>query len=167
MQEFVEVYVNDKYDLKIKEWFKSLNPDAYARIVKKILEANRKGYFKTDEQTLKKLVKLYKELETQYSISKDYNEKFKKFVNDKAIGFGLMTPDGKMVNQVSVKMKKPKTQKQAKANTPPKVKGQKLEKQIKQEVQKSYREYVVFAFLLLIMIGGVVYEFRKKGYRYG
>lgn len=158
-QEFVEVYVNDKYDLKIKEWFKSLNPDAYARIIKKMLEANRKGYFKTDDETLKKLVKLFKELETKHSISKSYNEKFKKFVDDKAIGFGLMSPAGKMLNQIP-----PKIKKQAKANTEPKVKGQKLEKEEKQKLEKNYQEYFVLFFLLIIMLIGASRELiRKEG----
>ncbi len=164
-QEFVEVYVNDKYNLDIKEWFKSLNPDAYARIVNKMLEANRKGYFKTDEKTLKKLVELYKELETQYSISKNYNEKFKKFVNDKAIGYGLMTPSGKMIPQVTPKMQKTINKQKpvkAKENSPQKVKGQKLEKQIKEEFEKNYDEYAVLIFLFLIMLSGSIYEFRKK-----
>ncbi len=155
-QEFVEIYVNDKYDLNIQEWFKSLNADAYARIVQKMLEANRKGYFKTDEETLKKLVELYKELETKHSISKNYNEKFKKFVNDKAIGFGLMSVSGKIVNKALPKIKKQVV------NKPPKVKGQKLEKVQKQKSKKDNTDYFVLVLILLIMFAGMARELTKK-----
>ncbi|NKQ40612.1 MAG: cobaltochelatase subunit CobN [Sulfurovum sp.] len=165
-QEFVEIYVNDKYDMQIQEWFKSLNPDAYARIIQKMLEANRKGYFKTDEDTLKKLVELYKELETKYTISKNYNEKFKKFVNDKAVGFGLMTPSGKMINQTMPKAssKAKSEQKQKKADAPAKVKGQELKKVEKSKTEIRYQEYLVLSFLLLIMVGGMLYQSRRKEY---
>ena len=155
-QEFVEIYVNDKYDLNIQEWFKSLNADAYARIVQKMLEANRKGYFKTDEETLKKLVELYKELETKYSISKNYNEKFKKFVNDKAIGFGLMSASGKIVNKALPKIKKQTL------NKPPRVKGQKLEKVQKQKTKKDNTDYFVLGLIMLIMFAGMAKELTKK-----
>jgi len=158
-QEFVEIYVDDKYDLDIQEWFKSLNPDAYARMIKKMLEANRKGYFKTDENTLKKLVELYKELETNYSITKTYNEKLKEFVDDKAIGFGLMTPSGKMINKVMPEVPKPK---KAVAKPEPKVKGQKLDKIEKQKIEHDYKDYVALAILLFIVFGGMFYEFRRK-----
>ncbi|MCV6607568.1 MAG: cobaltochelatase subunit CobN [Campylobacterales bacterium] len=154
-QEFVEVYVNDKYNLKIQQWFKSLNPDAYAQIIEKMLEANRKGYFKTDEDTLKKLVELYKELANKHSITKSYNEKFKKFVDDKAIGFGLMTPNGKMIDKVA----KPNQQK---VQEKPKVKGQKLEKVQKQQIEQDYQEYFVWAGLLLIAMAGVFSELRRR-----
>ncbi len=159
-QEFVEIYVNDKYDLQIQEWFKSLNPDAYARIVKMMLEANRKGYFKTDEDTLKKLVELYKELETQHSISRVYNEKFKEFVNDKAIGFGLMTPSGQMTSK-AVTAPEIETAKQE-TEAKPTVKGQKLEQV---EIQKSKRDnmpYFVLGFLVLILLAGMAREFFKR-----
>lgn len=158
-QEFTEIYVNDKYDMKIDEWFKSLNPDAYARFVERILEANRKGYFKTDEMTLKKLIELYKELETKHAITKTYNEKFKEFVDKKAVGFGLMTPAGKMIDQAAAELPK-----QAKAKAEPTVKGQKLEKQEpKTEIKDNdLTTYYLVAFMALIMLSGVFYELRRK-----
>ncbi|WP_072681320.1 cobaltochelatase subunit CobN [Arcobacter sp. LA11] len=158
-QEFVEVYVNDKYDLKIQEWFKQFNPDALAQFTQKILEANRKGYFKTDENTLKKLVELYKELQQKYKV-KTYNTKFKDFVDKKAIGFGLMTPSGQLTpaptQESNKKMEKPKKIEK------PKVKGQKLEKVKKEEFMDDSTQKVIFALLFGLMLAGVAYEFKRK-----
>ena len=159
-QEFVEVYINDKYDLKIQEWFKKFNPDALAQFTQKILEANRKGYFETDEKTLKKLVELYKELQKKYKV-KTYNTKFKDFVDDKAIGFGLMTPNGKMLPQAQ-DQNKSKNQK-VKKPLEPKVKGQKLEKVKKAEIVDNTAQKVIFALLFGLVLIGAAYEFRRKG----
>jgi len=155
-QEFVEVYINDKYDLKIQEWFKEFNPDALAQFTQRILEANRKGYFKTDEKTLKKLIELYKELQKKYKV-KTYNNKFKDFVDDKAVGFGLMTPSGEMIpqNQAQEKAK----QQQKKSNE---VKGQKLEKVQKEDVINDNAEKFILALLFGLVLAGALYEFRKK-----
>lgn len=158
-QEFVEVYINDKYDLKIQEWFEKFNPDALAQFTQKILEANRKGYFKTDEKTLKKLVELYKQLQENHKV-KTYNTKFKDFVDNKAIGFGLMTPSGKLINQESQNknndMQKPKKVEEAK------IKGQKLEKVKETEFLDDPMEKIILAMLFTLLLAGVVYEFRRK-----
>lgn len=157
-QEFVEVYINDKYDLKIQEWFKQFNPDALAQFTQKILEANRKGYFKTDEATLKKLVELYKELQKKYKV-KTYNTKFKDFVDNKAIGFGLMMPNGEMIPQNNTASKDIKESKKAQDSE---VKGQKLEKVKKQEVIDDMTQKIILLCLLSLFIAGAAYELRRK-----
>ncbi len=152
-QEFVEVYVNDKFNLNIKEWFKDINPDAFARFLERIIEANRKGYFKTDAETLKKLIKEYKELQNRFNVQ-TFNEKFKDFVQDKAVGFGLLAP-----TRASVK-----TQELPKVSTPqpPKVTGQKLEKQQPNTLTDESREYIFIALILGLVLFGSIYELRRK-----
>lgn len=158
-QEFVEVYINDKYDLKIQEWFKEFNPDALAQFTQKILEANRKGYFKTDEKTLKKLVELYKELQKKYKV-KTYNNKFKDFVDDKAVGFGLITPSGEIVK--SQNQEKTKKMEKTKKIEKPEITGQKLEKVEKKEFLDDSTQKVIFAILFGLMLAGAAYEFKRK-----
>ena len=53
--EFKQVYVDDKYNKGIKEWFAQNNPDAYQSIVGRMLEVIRKGYWNASEQTVAQL----------------------------------------------------------------------------------------------------------------
>ncbi|CAN2049905.1 cobaltochelatase CobN [Candidatus Magnetomoraceae bacterium gMMP-13] len=54
-----EVYVQDKYDLDIKEFFNKANPWAYQSITARMLESIRKEYWKADEKVKKKLAVEY------------------------------------------------------------------------------------------------------------
>lgn len=54
-----EVYVEDKYNLKIKEFFNKANPWAYQSITARMLEAVRKDYWQADDITKQKLAKEY------------------------------------------------------------------------------------------------------------
>lgn len=54
-----EVYVNDKYDLDIKEFFARANPWAHQSITARMLEAVRKDYWQADDKIKKKLAVEY------------------------------------------------------------------------------------------------------------
>ncbi len=56
--ETYEVYVMDKYDLGLKEFFEE-NPYAYQSITARMLEVSRKGYWHPSEEVLKELAKEY------------------------------------------------------------------------------------------------------------
>ncbi len=161
-QEFIEVYINDKYDLKIKEWFKKFNPDALAQITQKILEANRKGYFKTDEQSLKKLIELYKKLQQEYKIT-TYNNKFKDFVEQKAIGFGLMSSNFMVKKAQTKEIKKDeKVKKNQKMKTTKKIEGQQLEIVKKTETINNNAKKIILILIFTLILAGGLYEYKKN-----
>ena len=54
-----EVYIEDKYGLDIKEFFDKNNPWAQQSIAARMLEADRKNYWKAPEEIKKKLAKTY------------------------------------------------------------------------------------------------------------
>jgi cobaltochelatase CobN len=54
-----EVYVEDKYGMDLKKFFATANPWAYQSITARMLEADRKGYWKADERLKKKLALEY------------------------------------------------------------------------------------------------------------
>ncbi|PCJ30270.1 MAG: cobaltochelatase subunit CobN [Gammaproteobacteria bacterium] len=87
-QEFYEVYINDKLELDINEWFEQANPESQAYMLERMLEANRKEYWQADEQTLKHMIERYVDLVEKYDVFVD-NEKLREFVNGQAAGFGL------------------------------------------------------------------------------
>ena len=87
-QEFFEVYVDDKYDMQMREFFEQHNAEALAQIIERMLEAVRKGYWQADAETLKKMLETYTEIANQHDVVTD-NETFTEFVKEQNAGFGL------------------------------------------------------------------------------
>jgi cobaltochelatase CobN len=58
-KEAFEVYVKDKHDLKLKEFFEKNSPFAYQDITARMIETVRKGYWQADAETTATLVKEY------------------------------------------------------------------------------------------------------------
>lgn len=87
-QEFHETYVMDRYQLGMREWFEQHNPTALAQITERMLEAIRKDYWQTDEQTVRELVQTYVDLANQYDVYTS-NETFKAYIQELATGFGI------------------------------------------------------------------------------
>ncbi len=84
-QEFVDVYVRDKHQLGLKDWFEKNNPHALAQTMEKMLEMARHGYWQADEKTVAELKERYQDLARRFDVKTD-NASFEKFV---APGFGL------------------------------------------------------------------------------
>ena len=147
-QEFVEVYINDKYELGTREWFSKANPTAMAQMSEQILEAIRKGYFRTDAKTIEKLIVTMEE----FSRTTDYksgNKKLKEFIAaQKRNGYGLQVPIAQPKPKANM-LSQPTPQKQA-----PQVKGQQLEEVKIREKKESNTSLLLWLFIgLLIAIG--------------
>ncbi len=161
-QEFVEVYINDKHNLNMKEFFEKNNPDALAMISERFLEAIRKDYFKTDEKTIKKLVETYMEMANKHNVYTD-NEKFKEYVKGKAAGYGLSTT---LPSKAQIEFKTKPTKALGEKGSEPKVKGQELTEQKDEKSKEDYRYLYFVLFILGVMGLGMIYEMmRKKEYR--
>ena len=141
--EFKNVYIDDKYDLKMQEWFKQHNPQALQDMVEKMLEAYRKNYWQTDIKNIEELLELHEELEKQYNTN-TYNTKLKQFAEMAKAGFGLQS------------LKEGQTPKLT-------IQGQKLEKQKAFSLDEmSERYYYILIAFLLIVLSGIVVESRRK-----
>ncbi len=66
--ETYEVYVKDKYDLGLKEFFEE-NPYAYQSITARMMEVARKGYWHPSEEVLKELAKEYAESVAEHGVT--------------------------------------------------------------------------------------------------
>lgn len=87
-QEFFEVYVNDKLEMNMNEWFEQVNPGSQAQLLEQMLEAVRKDYWDADEETQKVMLSRYNELMSKYDLVLE-NEKLREFMTSQATGFGL------------------------------------------------------------------------------
>ena len=82
-QQIADVYVRDKYQLGLKQWFEQHNPHALAQTIERMVEAARQGYWQADEATLRELKDRYTDLARRYDVRSD-NARFTAFVNDQA-----------------------------------------------------------------------------------
>ncbi len=58
-QEIVDVYVRDKKNLNIREWFEAENPFAFQEITEILLESIRKGYWQPDASVVREIAVEY------------------------------------------------------------------------------------------------------------
>ncbi|SHE73339.1 cobaltochelatase CobN [Microbulbifer donghaiensis] len=136
-REMFEVYVDDKYQMAMREFFEEHNAEALAQMLERMLEAVRKGYWEADAETLKKMVETYTELAEQFDVASD-NEKFKDFVSEQAVGFGLAPlVSGQVPDNVT-----------APAAPMQQVSGQKLE-----QVEKPSRDDSSQIYLWMLLLG--------------
>lgn len=71
-QEFYEVWMKDRYNLKTTEFFDEHNPYARQSMSGRMLEAVRKGFWKADEKTKGELSKIYVENVAKNGVSCSY-----------------------------------------------------------------------------------------------
>jgi len=92
-QEMVDVYVRDKHQLGLKDWFEANNPHALAQTIERMLEAARQGYWQADPATVRELKRRWRDLSRRYDVHSD-NARFTAFVAQgaPAAGFGLQAP---------------------------------------------------------------------------
>ena len=133
-QEFHDVYMRDKLKLGTREWFEEKNPRALAQMAERMLEANRKGYWRADAQTLKELVEVVEDAMRRHDF-RPMNEKVLPFVDQlKGAGYGLdfVAPaPGKLAAQ------------------PPQVEGLRLEKQAESQLSADLPRLLLLVLALL------------------
>ncbi|GHE94589.1 cobaltochelatase subunit CobN [Thalassotalea profundi] len=145
-QEFFDVYVEDKYEMDMREFFEKHNAESLAQIIERMLEAVRKGYWKTDEATIKKMVETYTEIAAEFDVVTD-NEKFNQYMDSTAAGFGLMPLSQALAQALAQPVASPANP----AQQTQQVQGQKLEEQAKTEqVDTDYTLlYILFGIFSL------------------
>ena len=155
-QEFFEVYVEDKYQMDMREFFEEHNATSLAQIIERMLEAVRKGYWDADEATIKKMVETYSELATQFDVVTD-NVKFNEYMDTAAVGFGMMP----LSEALAQALAQPQVPPPAEAASQPteQVSGQKLEEQAKSEPVET--DYSTLYWLLAIFFIGLVSHFAR------
>lgn len=67
-----DVYINDKYNLKLKDYFDKNNPYALQSMISTMLEAREKGYWHPTREVLEKLARVYAELIGKHGVACSY-----------------------------------------------------------------------------------------------
>jgi len=165
-QEFYEVYVDDKLEVGIDEWFEQVNPQSQANMLERMLEANRKEYWQADEQTLRDIVERFAELANRHDLFVD-NEKLREYFDQQAAGFGLdislpeIDPAAAMTanQQLHNAAEQPVTEK---------VEGQKLEKVEQAETENEWDTMLLgsLLFCLLVVLSGIAFQSRSREFQW-
>ncbi|MFV0282807.1 MAG: cobaltochelatase subunit CobN [Castellaniella sp.] len=80
-EQMADVYVRDKYDLGLKEWFEKENPHALAQTIERMIEAARQGYWQAEPETVELLKERYRDLAARFDVRSD-NARFLEYVAD-------------------------------------------------------------------------------------
>jgi len=156
-QEMFEIYVEDKLELGVDEWFKEVQPAAIAQISERMLEAVRKGYWEASDETVQALVEKYLEIIENNDVYTP-NDKFKTYLENKATGFGLDVSALQALNERQANPEVPESS--ASAEQSVKVEGVKLEKQPEQEMKEEDDMTIIWITMALLglLIVGFFYE---------
>jgi cobaltochelatase CobN len=166
--EYFDIYVDDTLNIKLDKWFEKINPASLARMMERMLEAERKDYWQADPKRLQKLVEQYIQIINQYDLI-ILNDAVRKNVNKLASNFGLNT----VLEQPTMKDMSKKVLEQTlqneqqinakQQNSSEQIEGQKLEKQNpQQETEPNYFLWqALFTMLLIIGLGGT-YQHTKS-----
>ncbi len=164
-QEFVDVYVNDKHQLGLKEWFESKNPHALAQSIERMLEAARQGYWQADPATIKQLKSRYNELAQRYDVRSD-NAAFDAYV---ATGFGLQSMPVATDNEQPPADQTQSAQSEPPAPLPelepqqkkPALQGMQLERVEPPKTAASNLRWIALMLISLALLGGA-----RRAWRY-
>ncbi len=96
-QETFEVYVEDKHDMGMKEYFEENSPFAYQDITARMIETVRKDYWAADEATKATLIREFIDNVNEHgagcSAVTCENARLLEYVMDEAVKVGVPTPD--------------------------------------------------------------------------
>jgi cobaltochelatase CobN len=95
-KETFDVYVDDKHKLGMKKFFEDKSPFAYQDITARMTETVRKGYWKADAATEKKLIEEYMESVNKHGVGCSEftcgNPRLSKYMMEQAKAMGIPTP---------------------------------------------------------------------------
>lgn len=161
--EFKAVYVDDRYNLGLKQWFEQNHPAAKAQIVERMLEAIRKGYWDADDATKRDLARVWADLARRYDV-KTLNDVFKAYVGELlGKGYGIAPQTARLTAKPmqAPQAVLPTPAVQPRPAAPPVVRGQELVERRPgaQIVRKLVWTYLVL--IAMIVAAGVIWQARR------
>ncbi len=95
--ELYEVWMKDRYDLQIDEFFEEHNPHAKQGIASRMLEVIRKGYWDASQEIVDDLTKIYVEQVAKHDVACDHltcdNPDLQNFIREKADQIPSLDPE--------------------------------------------------------------------------
>lgn len=163
--ETYDVYVADKHDLNMREYFENKNPYAFQDMTAIMLETARKGYWSPDAEVLQELARVHTELVAEHGAACSYetcgNAAFHDF-----LGQQLSGPDSDATPQRVQAYQAALAAATEPSQTPAEVSGIEMnevsDQAIEQEIEEQPRSLAALWLGLTIVAGGLIIGFRKS-----
>ncbi len=147
-QALYEIYVEDRLELGVDEWFKQVHPAARAQIAERMLEAVRKGYWDAPDAVVRRLTEVWLEIAENRDLYTE-NQVFKDYVAATAAGFGLDPGPAR---------RDPQSSAEAAPESTRTVEGIRLERTASTETEPEPRHWLLLALLLGLFLLGALHE---------
>ena len=141
--------------MDMREFFEGANPTNLAQMIERMLEAERKEYWETDQDTLKQLVQTYLEIKRDHNVFSE-NEAFLDNLDQQAQGFGLSA----LLQSANASIEQELAQQAAASANSEQVEGQKLE-EVSEITMDSSWDWTLFLSVLVIGIITLMGAFRE------
>lgn len=155
-EEMANVYVRDKYQLGLEEWFERENPHALAQTIERMLEAARQDYWQADPATVELLKTRYRDLAQRFDVQSD-NARFLEYV---AAGEVSTTDFAQAAPAAAAAQPAPEAVDSAAPTE--QVEGMRLEKMEAGDAPPEYALMLALALLLLSFAAGAVRQMQWR-----
>ena len=161
-QEYKEVYVDDKLNLDIREYFEKNNPAALQEMTAVMLETVRKGYWKADAETIQQIAKTHVELMKKFDLPPTRNEKLREMIKEQLKDPELRKEYEKQVAK-TLERQRQLAEERKKAE---KVSGQKLKEEVIEQPKQSdgarrSAVYMIFGIIAVALLA-IYFGNRRK-----
>ena len=152
-----DVYVMDKHQLDMQQWFEKNNLMAQAQVLERMLEAIRKGYWDAAEQTRREIAQRWQELADR-GVTTGATET-RQFAQQMAAGFGLRP--GMAMQSAAASAASQGNAVSASAQT---VRGQVMKETVEQTTpaEPQWRVWLALLALLLCFTSGGLLQARQS-----
>ena len=158
-QNMHDIYVQDKLDLDINEWFEAHAAEAQVRMMERMIEAVRKNYWAASDETQKQLLAAYIEKVNKHQFT-PATKKLSDFVDKQSLGFGLM-PLSPAKAQNSAQQQAQNQSQPQNSGQAEQVKGQKLVKKSTSAASEDKHFWWLFLLSVPFFIGIIKQNNRK------
>ena len=161
-REYKEVYVDDKLKLEIRAYFEKNNPAALQEMTGIMLEAVRKGYWKADADSVRKIAETHAELMKKFDLAPTRNEKLREMIREQ-----LRDPDLRKAYEAQVaktlEQQKRLAEERKKRDevTGQKLREQRIEPAKKEKIDRR-TAFLIIAGIVLFAMGAIVFGSRRR-----
>ena len=161
-QEYKEVYVDDKLQLKLREYFEKHNPAALQEMTGVMLEAVRKKFWNADEAAVRKIAETHAELMKKFDLPPVRNEKLRDMIREQLRDPELRKSyEQQIAKALDLQRRAAEGRKKAEEVTGQKLKEERMEPPAPRTTNRR-TAYLLIGGIILLALLAVLFGGRKK-----
>ena len=161
-REYKEVYVDDKLRLDIRAYFEKNNPAALQEMTGIMLEAVRKGYWKADADSVRKIAETHAELMKKFDLAPTRNEKLHEMIREQLRDPELRKAyEAQVAKTLEQRKRLAEERKKRDEVTGQKLREQRIEPAEKEKIDRR-TAFLIIAGIVLFAMGAIVFGSRRR-----